>query len=351
MITNPFSEPRLEARVVVIRHAGRFVDGASDSVPAEFTQERGSRSGASRFPPRAQCRICDLPRAPASPPAGMRSPRSESAPPLADSPHRLAHFVTAASAKKVVLLRDEGPVSLGRLPGEPRSPGMPWIASSFTLMHKRRREVRTLSGGADSAPCSAKTRAPISSSSRVVMPARTLAAQRSSANRTIRPMARSFSEFGLRANRHIRHSWPRRAFYNLVRGFTGSWLLLFPLRFSAPSRTVFVPWYVWCSVAAVTCAMTGIHWDISWHRSDRARYDLDSSPRRYLLVRRAGRPLVRLSDSLDYLPSRVAPAPLVGYSVGISRAAGRVYRRLGRDPRCSPPRPSTTGGIVPMGWM
>jgi hypothetical protein len=24
---------------------------------------------------------------------------------------------------------------------------------------------------------------------------------------------------------------------------------------------------VWCSVAAVTCAMTGIHWDISWHRS------------------------------------------------------------------------------------
>ena len=28
-----------------------------------------------------------------------------------------------------------------------------------------------------------------------------------------------------------------------------------------------MPWYVWCSVAAVTCAMTGIHWDISWHRS------------------------------------------------------------------------------------
>jgi hypothetical protein len=36
---------------------------------------------------------------------------------------------------------------------------------------------------------------------------------------------------------------------------------------SAPSRTDSVPWYVWCSVAAVTCAMTGIHWDISWHRS------------------------------------------------------------------------------------
>jgi hypothetical protein len=28
-----------------------------------------------------------------------------------------------------------------------------------------------------------------------------------------------------------------------------------------------VPWYVWCSVAAVTSAMVGVHWDISWHRS------------------------------------------------------------------------------------
>jgi hypothetical protein len=28
-----------------------------------------------------------------------------------------------------------------------------------------------------------------------------------------------------------------------------------------------VPWYVWCAVAAVTSAMIGTHWDISWHRS------------------------------------------------------------------------------------
>ena len=28
-----------------------------------------------------------------------------------------------------------------------------------------------------------------------------------------------------------------------------------------------VPWYVWCGVAAVTSAMVGTHWDISWHRS------------------------------------------------------------------------------------
>src|SRR5215467_13747444 len=36
---------------------------------------------------------------------------------------------------------------------------------------------------------------------------------------------------------------------------------------SVAERERAVPWYVWCSVAAVTCAMTGIHWDISWHRS------------------------------------------------------------------------------------
>ena len=33
------------------------------------------------------------------------------------------------------------------------------------------------------------------------------------------------------------------------------------------SRSSSVPWYVWCSVAAVTFAMAGSHWDISWHRS------------------------------------------------------------------------------------
>ena len=28
-----------------------------------------------------------------------------------------------------------------------------------------------------------------------------------------------------------------------------------------------VPWYVWSTVAAVTSAMIGGHWDISWHMS------------------------------------------------------------------------------------
>jgi hypothetical protein len=28
-----------------------------------------------------------------------------------------------------------------------------------------------------------------------------------------------------------------------------------------------MPWYVWCSIASVTLAVTGTQWDISWHRS------------------------------------------------------------------------------------
>ncbi len=36
---------------------------------------------------------------------------------------------------------------------------------------------------------------------------------------------------------------------------------------SAEHRAVRVPWYIWTAVAAVTSAMIGIHWDISWHRS------------------------------------------------------------------------------------
>ena len=37
--------------------------------------------------------------------------------------------------------------------------------------------------------------------------------------------------------------------------------------YSVPPSSARPHWYVWCAVAAVTCAMTGVHWDISWHRS------------------------------------------------------------------------------------
>jgi len=35
----------------------------------------------------------------------------------------------------------------------------------------------------------------------------------------------------------------------------------------SPPRTPSIPWFVWCTVVAVTSAMIGGHWDISWHRS------------------------------------------------------------------------------------
>src|SRR5215469_303793 len=41
-----------------------------------------------------------------------------------------------------------------------------------------------------------------------------------------------------------------------------------PVSTASPAASaVAVPWYIWCAVAAVTSAMIGAHWDISWHRS------------------------------------------------------------------------------------
>jgi hypothetical protein len=36
---------------------------------------------------------------------------------------------------------------------------------------------------------------------------------------------------------------------------------------ASPPTSARPHWYVWCAIAAITCAMTGVHWDISWHRS------------------------------------------------------------------------------------
>ncbi|MBI1788939.1 MAG: hypothetical protein HYR60_15510 [Acidobacteria bacterium] len=36
---------------------------------------------------------------------------------------------------------------------------------------------------------------------------------------------------------------------------------------AARVRVDSIPWYVWCCVAAVTSAIIGVQWDISWHRS------------------------------------------------------------------------------------
>src|SRR3974390_2867709 len=39
-----------------------------------------------------------------------------------------------------------------------------------------------------------------------------------------------------------------------------------PLSLTA-ERTARIPWYLWCSVLAVTSVTIGAHWDVSWHRS------------------------------------------------------------------------------------
>ncbi len=33
------------------------------------------------------------------------------------------------------------------------------------------------------------------------------------------------------------------------------------------AESIGVPWYIWCAALAVTSAMIGAHWDISWHKS------------------------------------------------------------------------------------
>src|SRR5579884_1763991 len=38
-------------------------------------------------------------------------------------------------------------------------------------------------------------------------------------------------------------------------------------RVEQQERSAHAPWYVWCAVLAVTSAMIGGHWDISWHSS------------------------------------------------------------------------------------
>jgi hypothetical protein len=39
------------------------------------------------------------------------------------------------------------------------------------------------------------------------------------------------------------------------------------VRENACAEAAAIPWFVWCSALAVTSAMVGAHWDISWHRS------------------------------------------------------------------------------------
>jgi hypothetical protein len=54
---------------------------------------------------------------------------------------------------------------------------------------------------------------------------------------------------------------PQPKFYNHI--LQAAISLAKPVSRSEPG----VPWYVWCSLAAITSCMIGVHWDISWHQS------------------------------------------------------------------------------------
>ena len=70
-------------------------------------------------------------------------------------------------------------------------PGIPWMASSLTLIHAVPGNPQT-SGGDDSAPCLSSTAAPTESSAAVVTPGRTAADISSSVSLTIFPITCSF---------------------------------------------------------------------------------------------------------------------------------------------------------------
>ena len=98
---------------------------------------------------------------------------------------------------------------------------------------------------------------------------------------------------------------------------------------SGPSRIAAVPWYVWCSVAAVTCAMVGIHWDISWHRSIGRDSFWTPAHIVHLHVRRPGRHLLRLPDPLHHLPRRAPRCASLGQIWGFRGPLGAFIAAWG----------------------
>ena len=99
---------------------------------------------------------------------------------------------------------------------------------------------------------------------------------------------------------------------------------------SARPLSISIPWYVWCGVAAVTCAMTGVHWDISWHRSiGRDSFWTPAHIDIYFCGVLAGISCGYLILSTTLQP-RIAVARIVRDALGIPRTAGRLHRRLGR---------------------
>ena len=96
------------------------------------------------------------------------------------------------------------------------------------------------------------------------------------------------------------------------------------------AQTPAIPWFVWCTVVAVTSAMVGGHWDISWHRSiGRDAFWTAPHIAIYLCGVLAGVSSAYLILSTTFGRDRALRAG-VGVDVGLSRTARRLHRRLGR---------------------
>ena len=111
-----------------------------------------------------------------------------------------------------------------------------------------------------------------------------------------------------------------------------------------------VPWYIWCSVVAVTSATIGAHWDISWHSSiGRDTFWTPAHMAIYLCGVLAG---IALGYLILYTTfSKSAPLRDASVSIWGFRAPLGASLRLGAASPCSLRPRSITGGTMPTAWM
>src|SRR5207249_10907872 len=77
----------------------------------------------------------------------------------------------------------------------------------------------------------------------------------------------------------------------------------------APASARPIPWPIWCAVAAVTSAMIGGDWDISWHRSI-GRDSFWSAP--HIAIYACG-VLAGISSAYLILTTTFPPSPKSGF--------------------------------------
>ena len=109
------------------------------------------------------------------------------------------------------------------------------------------------------------------------------------------------------------------------------------------------PWYIWLCALAVTSAIVGVHWDISWHRSiGRDTFWTPAHMAIYLCGVLAGVVCgyLILSTTFDRTSAlRESAVTMWGFRGPLGRLS-----RPGAGLRCWFPRRSTIGGIPLTAW-